>query len=575
MNKQRIWLSLVLIAAMLLPMTLPVTAQAATYGVITGSGVHLRATAGGEILTKMDLNTQVTVLGASGNWMQVSTGQHTGYVYKTYLKILENGETAATPSPTVSPTVSPAATGSSATAIAKPAATVLRYGNSGADVVLLQQRLKELGYFTYHTCTGNYASATKQAVIDFQKAKGFVADGVAGPITLGALWPVSATTQAPTASPTASATVSPTASATATPTASPSQSPTASPAPSESPTAAPSASPVEYHYVLRKGMTSDQVKALQEALKTLGYFSGTCTGYYGSVTFDAVVAFQKANALTADGIAGPITLTAVYAKTGGNGAPSGGNSGGGTSAGTVNYTFAYKSFDVTLKLGSTGVHVKDMQYALYLKGYYTGSISGTFDSATKTAVLAYQSAAGLEQDGLAGEETLCTLYTLLDPLPDAAIDCFRFDKGEGVSCELAEWSDANTLVPRQSVLTIVDVATGYTFQVKRTGGGNHADCETLEALDTNILFKVYGNKWSWCRRAIWVIYNGHKYAASMNGMPHGYDTISGNDMSGQFCVHFVNSRTHGSNKIDPDHQACIQQAYQASVLKVPSTLATN
>ena len=39
--------------------------------------------------------------------------------------------------------------------------------------------------------------------------------------------------------------------------------------------------------------------------------------------------------------------------------------------------------------------------------------------------------------------------------------------------------------------------------------------------------------------------------------------VGGNDMTGQFCIHFVDSKTHGSNKVDADHQSCIDEAYRA------------
>jgi len=52
-----------------------------------------------------------------------------------------------------------------------------------------------------------------------------------------------------------------------------------------------------------------------------------------------------------------------------------------------------------------------------------------------------------------------------------------------------------------------------------------------------------------------VKYNGHVYAASMNGMPHGTTTISNNNFAGHFCIHFYGSKTHESNKVDPDHKA--------------------
>ena len=57
--------------------------------------------------------------------------------------------------------------------------------------------------------------------------------------------------------------------------------------------------------------TSSQNKQIQQKLKDLGYYSGSVDGIYGNATRNAVVAFQKANGLTADGVAGPKTIAAL------------------------------------------------------------------------------------------------------------------------------------------------------------------------------------------------------------------------------------------------------------------------
>ena len=108
------------------------------------------------------------------------------------------------------------------------------------------------------------------------------------------------------------------------------------------------------------------------------------------------------------------------------------------------------------------------------------------------------------------------------------------------------------------VYTIKDVATGKTFQARRRFGSNHLDSEPLTASDTAVLKSLYGGEWSWNRRAILVLYNGHVYAASMNGMPHGTSTISNNNFDGHFCIHFYKSKTHGSGKVDDMHQKCVR-----------------
>ena len=54
---------------------------------------------------------------------------------------------------------------------------------------------------------------------------------------------------------------------------------------------------------------------MQENLIQLGYLTGKADGVYGVKTVAAVRAFQKANGLPQDGVAGKSTLKAVYSGT--------------------------------------------------------------------------------------------------------------------------------------------------------------------------------------------------------------------------------------------------------------------
>ena len=65
-------------------------------------------------------------------------------------------------------------------------ALVLKQGNSGSTVKLMQQKLKNWGYYT-GAVDGIFGAKTKAAVIYFQKKNGLVADGIAGPKTLAAM----------------------------------------------------------------------------------------------------------------------------------------------------------------------------------------------------------------------------------------------------------------------------------------------------------------------------------------------------------------------------------------------------
>jgi N-acetylmuramoyl-L-alanine amidase len=152
------------------------------------------------------------------------------------------------------------------TAVPVQAATypVLRVGSRGQAVSRLQQTLKNKGYFTYPKITGYYGTITRDAVIRFQKDYGLYVDGIAGPKTQTALYE--------------------------------------------------GGSGSGYKGTLYFGMYNERVRELQNALKALGYFKGTATGYYGHVTENAVIAFQIDYGLRIDGIAGPQTQNALFGK---------------------------------------------------------------------------------------------------------------------------------------------------------------------------------------------------------------------------------------------------------------------
>ena len=52
-----------------------------------------------------------------------------------------------------------------------------------------------------------------------------------------------------------------------------------------------------------------------------------------------------------------------------------------------------------------------MQYALYELGYYDGKVDGVYGTTTSDAVRAFQISNGLSADGVAGNQTLKTLYS--------------------------------------------------------------------------------------------------------------------------------------------------------------------
>ncbi|MDD2375889.1 MAG: peptidoglycan-binding domain-containing protein [Clostridia bacterium] len=71
--------------------------------------------------------------------------------------------------------------------------------------------------------------------------------------------------------------------------------------------------------LVKKGSSGVYVAILQDALNTLGHNAGTIDGVFGTGTMNAVIRFQKANGLSADGIVGCSTWERLTSKASGAG----------------------------------------------------------------------------------------------------------------------------------------------------------------------------------------------------------------------------------------------------------------
>jgi len=71
--------------------------------------------------------------------------------------------------------------------------------------------------------------------------------------------------------------------------------------------------PTVFRTELRLGSRGSDVVALQERLTALGYNPGTPDGNFNSGTAAAVIAFQRAKGLPADGVVGAQTWAALNA----------------------------------------------------------------------------------------------------------------------------------------------------------------------------------------------------------------------------------------------------------------------
>ncbi len=229
------------------------------------------------------------------------------------------------------------------------------------------------------------------------------------------------------------------------------------------------------------------------------------------------------------------------------------------------------TFEV-LKDGSQGDDVILLQMRLSDLGYFNYKITNHFGSFTSDALASFQKENGLQADGVLGEETAKILFgndAKRRPVK-AIVKPHRSSSSSSSSSKLpkAKLKDWFKYVypnfDRGEKIKVYDVETGISYYMVRVGGHNHADVEPATAADCAKLKKTYGGEWSWARRAVVVRLDGEYIAASTNGYPHGYETVSGNNMNGQVCIHFLNSKTHIHDAKDPDHQAMVKKAYKAT-----------
>ena len=150
---------------------------------------------------------------------------------------------------------------------------------------------------------------------------------------------------------------------------------------------------VSYTTLKSGSSSSSDILKLQKALENLGYFDGLPAGNYGSLTTNAVSRFQTQVGMNATGTADQSTLRVLY--------------GGYAPQSTIK--------SASLSKGSTGTNVTRLQTRLTYKGYLSAGIDGDYGNLTQSAVKLYQKVAGLTETGDADAGTLSSLFSSSAP----------------------------------------------------------------------------------------------------------------------------------------------------------------
>ena len=508
------------------------------------------------------MQTRLIELGYLNDVADGVYGRNTGNAVSAFqaaVHLAQNGNVASAEmqailfsaaAPRMGSTIAPTATGTT-TPTPTPTATInpytdIKFGDKGSAVKNMQARLKELGYLK-DSADGVYGKNTGTAVAAFQAMVGLAQNANLASAEMQALL---------------FASTAPSAGAT---------------------TPSPSSRPSDKYSDLTYGMTMYQsVLNAQTRLIELGFLTnGGSTANYDDRTAAAVEAFQRyfgyyVNGKTLTGEQQELLFTSgtkeqlLVIRQGGTITP------------TTAPDYSKADLSKLLKKGSSGEQVTLLTTRLIELGYMTGAPTSYYSDSVVHAVMWFQNSNSLAPDGIAGSSTLTKIYTqtVLDAAgsyqakPDTTPTETEgtASKPSISSIQTIAW-DNDTYFNRKTGIfkdgataTVTDVATGISYKVRRKGGYNHADVEPLTAYDTWQMFRIYNEKWSWDRHAVVVTFsNGVSSAASINGMPHGESAISDNNMDGHTCIHFSGSHTHGTDSLDPAHQAAVADAAKASV----------
>lgn len=467
-------------------------------------------------------------------------------------------------------------------------ATTLREGDKGTAVTELQTMLKKLNYY-YGSITGSFGSLTKQAVRKFQDANKLTVDGVAGPVTINKL-----------------------------------RSLTGGSADSGSSSGSTVTTDKSYGrttkdnvYLRSSYSTTSSAKAsLQKGQKFRISKVYTVSGvkwYYVTVTVDSYtykgyIRGDMMENITAadfgdDSNSGEQETIGMIKVTGNNVSlryqPSTSADRVGTAnigdcfyyVDTVNGWFQTKagywitkdyakvmtdaeveayiknnggsgSTGSSYTIGSTGSTVTYIQTALTALEYYDRQITGHYGRYTKDAVRAFQRDNNLTADGVCGAITLAAIQKAYSGSSSATTTY-------NAKVYKLDWSymksNATALgIARGASIKLTDLTTGKSLNVHVQSTGNHIDAEPLTSADTTTLCEIYGvstpNAISYKRRPMMITTSAGQFLCSIYGQPHGAQDITNNGYEGQFCLHFVNSKTHGTNRVDEDHQNAINTA---------------
>ncbi|MEH1838648.1 MAG: peptidoglycan-binding protein [Nostoc sp.] len=142
------------------------------------------------------------------------------------------------------------------------------------------------------------------------------------------------------------------------------------------------------------GSNGAEVSNSQRCLKKLRYFNGPVSGKFASLTQSAVIKFQQANRIPADGVVGASTQRALQRACQTR-----------TSSRNTSTRLRSSGQYPVLSQGKTGAAVTRLQQRLRQLGYLNANPTGNFGPMTRDAVIAFQRNYRISGNGIVNQQT--------------------------------------------------------------------------------------------------------------------------------------------------------------------------
>ncbi len=218
-----------------------------------------------------------------------------------------------------------------------------------------------------------------------------------------------------------------------------------------------------------------------------------------------------------------------------------------------------------------GEWVAMIQVRLRELGYLFFKPTGNFQGMTRAAVIEFQknqtdaTGAAIIADGTVGAQSIEILFSTAAeraPIP-AELHIPIGKRADGSQKETGKrtgWPEVQAKLTVGQSYTLTDFNTGATFAMTYTGGEMHGEMECTTALDTQAYLAAFGDAFNYFKRPMLISIDGELIACSLQGQPHGEDTIARNEMDGHACLFFYESRSHVAGLPDVEHNTNINTA---------------